>query len=165
MPKIEIDLSDVETSEAGQGSWEALAPGEYRMMVLTAEMKEMSSGNGERLALEMNVVGGEEKGRTHWESFNIIHTNDTTVRIAKAYLAMLSDAVGLPRDFLKSSGTESLVGKVVLADMSRTKAKNPDFGDANGFENRIRSYSSINGMQKKAATRETPATSSDDVPF
>lgn len=166
--KFDIDLSEVDTnSSGGGGGWSAFPAGEYRMMVTKAELKDTKAGNGKRLSLELTVLSKNElNGRTHWEGLNIVNPNEVAERIAHEHLAMLADAAGLKRDFLKTTGTAALEGKVVLAEVARVKAAESQLGyaDKDGFENKIRAYGSPNG-EAKAVQPPSEPEASGDVPF
>jgi hypothetical protein len=120
---FDIDLTGVDTSSTGEGGWSAFPSGEYRVMITKAEVKDTRSGTGKRLALELTILSNDElNGRSHWEGINIINPSEVAQRIAHEHLAMLADASGLPRDFLKTAGVGALQGKVVLAQIAKVKA-------------------------------------------
>ena len=102
---FDIDLTGIEASNDG-GGWSAFPSGEYRVMITKAEVKDTKAGTGKRLALELTVLSNDElNGRAHWEGLNIVNPNEVAQRIAHEHLAMLADAAGLGRDFLKTAGT------------------------------------------------------------
>jgi hypothetical protein len=163
---FDIDLTGVEASNDG-GGWTAFPSGEYRVMITKAEVKDTKAGTGKRLALELTVLSNDElNGRAHWEGLNIVNPNEVAQRIAHEHLAMLADAADLGRDFLKTAGTGALEGKVVLAEITKVKAKGSqlEYADKDGFENSVRAYSATNGKAQTTQTTSTPAAS-DDVPF
>ena len=165
---FDIDLTDVDTSATGgDGGWTAFPSGEYRMMITKAEVKDTKAGTGKRLALELTILSNDElNGRAHWEGLNIVNPNEVAQRIAHEHLAMLADAAGLKRDFLKTTGTGALEGKVVLAEITKIKAKSSqlEYADKDGFENSVRAYSATNGKAQTTQPTSTPVMS-DDVPF
>lgn len=161
---FDIDLTGVDTSSSGEGGgWSAFPSGEYRVMVTKAEVKDTKAGTGKRLALELTVLSNDElNGRIHWEGLNIVNPNEVAQRIAHEHLAMLADAAGLGRDFLKTAGTGALEGKVVLAQIAKVKAKESqiEYADKDGFENTVRAYGAPNGEAKQPAPAVT-----EEVPF
>ena len=169
MPTLNVDLTGIEYSTNGGGGWNAFPAGEYRMMVTGAELKATAAGNGTRLAVEFSIVGGEHAGKSHWESFNVVNPNPTAVKIAQEQLANLADACGLPRDFLKTIGSEALESKVVVAELTRTKARDARYGDANGFENKVRAYAAAATASPTPSAAqapvEAPPMAADDIPF
>lgn len=87
------------TSEAPvmpSGNRGPLPAGTYEMMVIASDVKAAKSGNGEYIELEMQVLDGEHSGRRHWERLNVVNSNKQAEDIAKAALAQLCSAVGLP---------------------------------------------------------------------
>ena len=163
---FDIDLTGIEASNDG-GGWSAFPSGEYRVMITKAEVKDTKAGTGKRLALELTVLSNDElNGRAHWEGLNIVNPNEVAQRIAHEHLAMLADAADLGRDFLKTAGTGALEGKVVLAEITKVKAKGSqlEYADKDGFENSVRAYSATNGKAQTTQPTFTPAAS-DDVPF
>jgi hypothetical protein len=167
---FDIDLSNVDTSSTGGGGWSAFPSGEYRAMITRAEVSDTRAGTGKRLALEFTILSDDDlNGRKHWEGLNIVNPSEVAQRIAHEHLAMLADAAGLERDFLKTKGTGALEGKVVLAQIAKVKAKESqiEFADKDGFENVVRSYSATGGGATEAKTKQ-PASKpavSDDIPF
>jgi len=170
MPKFDIDLSGIDTSMTG-GDFAAFPAGEYRMMIVSSDLKKTKAGTGVYLKVQFTHAGGEFSGRHLWQNFNIQNPNPKAVEIALEHLASLSDACGLGRDFLRTDGTEALEGKMVIVDLVRAKAKDASFGDADGFENRVRNYSMANGATPVAALPEVVTSSPtseglvDDIPF
>lgn len=170
---IDIDLSGVDTSEVGQGGgWKSLPSGEYRMMISKAELRPLKSGNGTALSLEFTVTGGEHNGARHFENLNVVHTTSPVAqKIAHEHLANLLDAVGLPRDTLKTRGTGALEGQIVLAEIVRKAARDPKYGDADGMDSSTRSYSIPNGAAPTPQPVDSVASAGhvapdlDDVPF
>lgn len=174
MSKLNIDLSEIDTDSVGEGGgWSAFPSGEYRVMITKSELKDTRAGNGKRLALELTVLSSDEwNGQKHWEGLNVINPNPTAQRIAHEHLAMLADAVGLPRDFLKTTGTGALEGKVVLAQIARVKAKESqiEYADKDGYENTVRSYNAPNGQagtmaQPTSSSLAAPSDAAAEIPF
>lgn len=167
MGTLNVDLSGVEYSTGG-GGWHAFPAGEYRMIVTESELKPLNSGNGTRLAVTFGIAAGDHNGKSHFESYNVQHSNPVAEKIAHEHLSMLADACGLPRDFLKTIGSEALDGKVVIAEMTRQKSRNEKYGDADGFENKVRAFAPAAPQSAPAATAPPQAAAPsefDDVPF
>jgi hypothetical protein len=168
---FDIDLTGVDTSSTGEGGWSAFPSGEYRVMITKAEVKDTRSGTGKRLALELTILSNDElNGRSHWEGINIINPSEVAQRIAHEHLAMLADASGLPRDFLKTAGVGALQGKVVLAQIAKVKAKDAqiEYADKDGFENTVRAYGAPDGKAKTEQPTSSPDTSAEteaEIPF
>ena len=168
---FDIDMTNVDTSSVGEGGgWSAFPSGEYRVMVTKAEVKDTRAGTGKRLALELTILSNDElNGRTHWEGLNIVNPSEIAVRISLEQLAMLADSAGLERDFLKKEGTGALVGKVVLAELAKVKAKEDqlDYADKDGFNNTVRAYGSPSGEAKATHPTSKPTETDEfaEVPF
>ena len=167
---LDIDLTDVDTSEVGgNGGWKSLPSGEYRMMISKAELRPLKSGNGTALALEFAVTGGEQNGARHFENLNVVHTTSPVAqKIAHEHLANLLDAASLPRDTLKTRGTGALEGQIVLAEIVRKAARDPKYGDADGMDSSVRCYAIANGAAptpQPVAAAGHAAPDLDEVPF
>jgi hypothetical protein len=71
--------------------------GAYTVEVTNAEVKDLSSGNGTGLKLELTVIDPEQYAkRKVWANLNIKHTNTQAESIGQAQLSSLCRAVGEP---------------------------------------------------------------------
>ena len=161
MGNLNLDLTNVDTTQGG-GGWRTLPSGEYRIMIVNAETRPLKSGNGTALSLECQVMDGEHAGKTMFESLNVVHSNSTAQQIAQRVLATLLDAIGIPRNGL--TDTSQLCGKTVLAEVKRSKARE-GYGDADGFQNSITAFASVNGVSHQPVASQPPASAFEDVPF
>ena len=80
--------------------FEPLPAGKYLACVTNSEMKPTKAGDGSYLELEFTVLEGECKDRKVWDRLCLNHSNQQTVKIARANLSALCRAVGVmqPRD-------------------------------------------------------------------
>ncbi len=164
MTTINLDLSDVHYEEAGSGAgWTALPTGEYKVMITKAEAKDTQRG-GIRIGLDLTVVDGDANGQTVREGLNIVCPGSPTAEeISRKLLKNLADASGLAPDFLMSSGTEALMGKMVVAEVLRKKGKDERYTDDDGFENSVRAFNRPSVQQP--ASPVAAASAADDQPW
>lgn len=96
MAAINFNANEV----APQQEMKPLPEGEYKMAITASENKATASGNGSYLALTLDVLDGEYKGRKVWSNLNLNNPNATAVEIAKAELSAICHAVGVmtPKD-------------------------------------------------------------------
>ena len=87
-----FDAREVEPMD----SYEPLPTGTYLAAIVTSEMKPTKKGNGRYLEMKFQVLEGEHKGRNLWARLNLENPNDTAVRMARAELAAVCQAVGVP---------------------------------------------------------------------
>ena len=166
MAGINLDLTNVNTNDSG--GWRSLPAGEYRLMIMDAQTRELKSGNGTALTLECQVLGGDHQNKKIFENLNVIHSNEKAQQIAQRILATLLDATGIPRNGL--TDTQQLCGKTVVADIKRSKA-GEGYGDADGFQNSIQAFASLNGAapQLNGGSPQVQATAqpvaTEEIPF
>jgi hypothetical protein len=156
-PYLDQDLSGVDENDAG-GSWRALPDGEYIARVVKSDYKQTRSKNG--MVLKLEIKTSTPKEGTFFENLTLQHPNADTVRIAKAKLKALAVACRHPNPDRIEQSEE-------LHDISFTvvlkRVADKDFGDSDGFANRVMSY---RPMGAPASTRQTAQPKpKDDVPF
>ena len=166
MARINQNLSDVSDEDMGGGGWTAWPQGDYRMMVIGSEYKATKAGDGHYLNLKLVCLDGEQNGKEKYDILVLEHPNPDTTKIARAKLKELAIAVGHPTpDQVDES--EDLHGVPMQVYITRKKAKDPQYGDGQGFENRIAGYSAAE--ERKAsppqASRQTARPLTDEPPF
>lgn len=77
------------------GEFGVMPEGVYELIVNQSEVKVPSSGKGEMLSLEMEVLDGEFKGRKVWENFTLKNDNEKAVQIGRGKLSSLCRALGV----------------------------------------------------------------------
>jgi len=76
-------------------NFDPLPAGQYVAMIVASEEK--TSQNGHRfVTLEFEILEGQYKGRKLWVNLNLYHPNPETVKFARAELASICLAVGVP---------------------------------------------------------------------
>lgn len=71
--------------------------GAYTVEITKAEVKDLASGNGTGLKVEMTVIDPEQYAkRKVWANLNIRHSNAQAEQIGQAQLSSLCRAVGIP---------------------------------------------------------------------
>ncbi len=131
--KIGIDLSDVEVSESG---FKSLPAGRYPATIIDSDYKATKSGEGMCLHLVFAITEGEYAGRQLRDFLTLEHTNEQTVNIAKAKLKELAVAAG-HKNPDRVEDTDELHGPLTVVV---TRKEDKDWGDDDGFVNRIQRY-------------------------
>lgn len=88
--------------------------GNYTVMITEAEMKPTLKG-GQRLALDIEIVDGEHKGKKLWGSLNLVNSNPTAEGIAQREFASICKGVGL--DPSKVTDTSEIKMKPFVAKL------------------------------------------------
>ena len=113
-------------------SFDPIPAGQYVAMIVASEEK--ISKNGHKfLSLEFEVVDGPCKGRKLWTNLNLNHPNEKTVLFARAELASICRAVGVPRP----ADSVQLHNLPMLINVKCANSK-----DSGELQNRIKSYAS-----------------------
>lgn len=96
-----------------------LPAGEYPVIIVKSEMKPTKKGDGQYLALEMDIQDGPHKGRKVWDNLNLINPNKTAEEIAQRSLSAICHATGQ----MAVSDSEQLHGRLMLAVVGIQPAK------------------------------------------
>ena len=163
MPRLDQDLSDVQDDDMQGGAWRALPDGEYACEVVESDYKRTKAGNGMVLTLKVEILEPEYRNRHFFDHMTLEHPNADTVRIARAQLKRIALAVRHPNPNLIGDSFE-LHNVPMLVKLTREKAKS-GFGDANGYENRVMSYSPMGSQAAAQSNGPRPQTAADDIPF
>ncbi|MBF0400243.1 MAG: DUF669 domain-containing protein [Magnetococcales bacterium] len=73
---------------------ETLPPGEYRVQIITSEMRATKAGTGQYLFMEMEVLDGAMVGKKLFDRLNLINPNRQAEEIAQRTLSAICHAVG-----------------------------------------------------------------------
>lgn len=163
MPRLDQDLSDVQDDDMQGGAWRALPDGEYACEVVESDYKRTKAGNGMVLTLKVEILEPEYRRRHFFDHMTLEHPNADTVRIARAQLKRIALAVRHPNPNLIGDSVE-LHNVPMLVKLTREKAKG-GFGDVDGYENRVMSYSPMGSQAAAPTTGTRPQTAADDIPF
>ena len=113
-------------------SYELLPDGPLEVIASASEMRESKSGNATYLEVELEVVGGDHRGRRLWDRFMMTHqTSEKAVEIGRTRLASLCRAVGNPAP----GDSSDLHGVPVTAIVGRETRK-----DTGEEVNRVKAY-------------------------
>lgn len=146
-----FDANNVEPAQI----MEAIPPGEYVVQIVGSEMKATRSGEGQFLALDLQVIDGPFANRHLWDNLNLINNNTQTVEIAQRTLSAICHAVGK----LTVNDSEELHMKPMIAVVGVI----PAGPDKKGYvrekpSNKISGYKAMNGTTKPANTGTPPRT-------
>jgi hypothetical protein len=136
--RLDIDLDEIEVPEMPE--FMAIPDGKYRAMIIESDYKPTANGLGECLHLTFQILDGPHQNRRLKDFLTLEHTNETTKRIAREKLKRLALAMHFENG--KVGDTEELHSKPVVLTVSREKTDS-DFGDSEGFQNRIKKYSEV----------------------
>lgn len=94
------DLTGFNANEHESNSFDVIPAGEYEAVIVKSEKKATSSGTGEMLKLQLQIVGGTYQNRVLFDQLNIKNENPTAQKIALATLADICKAVNVmtPKD-------------------------------------------------------------------
>jgi hypothetical protein len=126
-----------------------LPPGDYPVLIESAEVKATKSKDGAYVKVKMSVVDGQFKGRELFDNINIHNPNQQCVEIGLRSLAALGQSVGLRH----VADTDQLANKVCVAHV---KVKDN--------QNVIRTYSSATPTAAPAAPQPTYQPPASPVP-
>lgn len=164
MARLNRDLSGVTQEQMDRtGGWKARDPGDYLFIISGSDYKETKSGDGMCLHLELTCA---ERGQERFKMRDFLtleHPNPTVVEIANAKLKTIAIATGHPKpDFVGDS--RELHNKRMLVTI--TKEKVDQYGDADGFQNKIMGYApaakQASAPARPQADDEPPPHSDDD---
>lgn len=88
-----------------------LPAAKYVAAIVASEAKSNSKGNGSFLALTLQIVEGEHKGRKLFHNLNLNNPNAQAVEISKASLSAICRAIGImqPKDSMELHNVPLLI--------------------------------------------------------
>jgi len=89
-----IDFDPVESDFAPR-TFEPLPRGDYTAMITDSVVKTTKAGNGELIALTIEIIDGSYSGRKIWDNLNVKNLNPTAQNIAQASLTKYFRSCGL----------------------------------------------------------------------
>ncbi len=116
MATIIFNSADVPEED---NKFDLLPPGDYKVIVTESSIKATKAGTGEYVAVKVQVVDGDKKGRTVFANLNFKNPNPTAEQIGRRELADLTKAVGL----VTLSDTAQLHNKPLLVKIGIEPAK------------------------------------------
>jgi len=135
-------------------NFDPIPAGQYVAMIVASEEK--TSQNGHRfVTLEFEILEGQYKGRKLWVNLNLYHPNPETVKFARAELASICLAVGVPapQDSTQLHNTPIVIG-----------VKCVNRKDSGELQNKIKSYASRSAASAGSAQAATPQGTAQVVP-
>lgn len=134
-----FDATSVEPSQP----FEVIPADKYVVQIVASDLKPTSSGTGQYIWLELEILEGEYKGRKLWDRLNIINPNAQAVEIAQRSLSALCHAC----DVMAFSDTEELHWNPVVA----TVRVRPPKGEY-AASNEIRGYEPVDPNKRSPVT-------------
>lgn len=97
------DIKGFDSTQHDDPGFDPLPEGNYLMIVESSELKATKAGTGSGINLKLQVIDGENKGRTMFWWLNYINPNETAQRIGRSELAALCRAVNIlqPKDTME----------------------------------------------------------------
>lgn len=97
------DIKGFDSTQHDDPGFDPLPEGNYLMIVESSELKATKAGTGSGINLKLQVIDGENKGRTMFWWLNYNNPNETAQRIGRSELAALCRAVNIlqPKDTME----------------------------------------------------------------
>ena len=97
------DIKGFDSTQHDDPGFDPLPEGNYLMIVESSELKPTKAGTGSGINLKLQVIDGENKGRTMFWWLNYNNPNETAQRIGRSELAALCRAVNIlqPKDTME----------------------------------------------------------------
>lgn len=146
MAAINFDASAVSPDIA----FGPIPAGQYIAQIVDSDLKTNRAGTGQYIALQIEILDGEFKGRRVFSNLTISHTNKTAEQIGQAQLSALCRAVGV----MQLTDTAQLHGRPIKITVRiRKDEKYGESNEVTGFE------TAASVAQSPAAVTATPAAS------
>lgn len=146
------------TQEESDSTFDELAEGTYRFIVVAATVKATKAG-GQMAEATLEVVEGAAKGQKAWARFNVENSNPTAQKIGRAELKRFLSACGVSEALASPNDFGRVVAhKVVWGEVTHERKDSKTFVRVGGFN------ADVPGAPEpvRAAPR-TAAT--DSIPF
>lgn len=135
------------------GEFSPVPEGMYSCVITESDMQPNNAGTGSYLKLKIEIIEGEEKGRSVFEILNLDHPNEKAVNIAKATLSAICRATNVmqPKDSMDLHDIP-FDAKIVVA-----KGKDKDGNER--MNNNIKKYGvhgSLNSEKTKTEKESAP---------
>ena len=138
-------------------NFDSIPAGWYSVTVNGAEIKQTKAGTGQYINLGLSITGPSHQGRMVFDIINIRNPNPKAEEIGRKNLGQIMKAVGLAQ----LQDTDQLVGGSMQVKVSVEDASDPQYGDVNGKQNRIKGYKAVEGgasaMPTAAPAESAPA--------
>jgi hypothetical protein len=119
-----------------------ISAGKYTAVITASEMKDTKTG-GKRLALVVEIIEGQYKGRKVFEGLNLKNANPDAEKIANIHLANICRAVGVthPRDSAELHNKPLVVKLAVKPETEQYPAGNE-----------VKAWEGVDGVVETTAT-------------
>lgn len=156
--QINFDASQVAPAVAG----EIIPAGWYPVQIVKSEGKPTSKGDGMYLETEMEIIGGEHKGRKLFDRFNLQNSNPIAVEIAYRMLSAVCHAVGV----IQVADSQQLHGRPLMAKVKLIPAGPGADGKMYEAKNEVSGYKAFDAsaMQPSAPVGNAPAWATGGAP-
>lgn len=145
------------TSKESDQTFETLAEGTYRFMVVDATVKATKANNGKIAEATLEVVEGHAKGEKCWARFNVENANPAAQKIGRAEMKRFLTACGITEDVETPSDFTRLVARrVVWGEVTHERKDDKTFVRVGGF---------AADQPGAPAPVRAPSASSDAIPF
>jgi hypothetical protein len=124
---------------------EVIAPGDYKVMIVSSAMKDNKAGTGSYLELEMDILDGENQGRKIWDLLNLDNPNPKAVEIAERTLSAICRAVGV----WNCTDSEQLHGRAMIASVKVDPAK-----DGYEAKNSVKGYKPLSDAMPQPSAQQ-----------
>jgi len=136
-----FDATQVEPA----GDFTPIAPGEYKVQIISSEMVRNKAGTGSMLKLELEITEGEAAGRKLYDRLNLDNPNQQAVEIAQRTLSAICHAVGK----LSVADSEELHMRPMIAVVKVDPPRSAN-GKDYGASNSIKTYKAADGAAPAA---------------
>jgi hypothetical protein len=121
------------TAEESDSTFDDLAEGNYRFIVIAATVKATKAG-GQMAEATLEVVEGTAKGQKAWARFNVENANPTAQKIGRAELKRFLTACGVTEALASPNDFGRLVAhKVLWGEVTHERKDNKTFVRVGGF--------------------------------
>ena len=134
-----------------QGDRSPLPAGEYRVAIISSEMKPTKNGSGQFLELVLEVLEGQYKGRRLWDRLNLVNQNSQAVEIARSTLSAICHATGKLQP--KDSGELHSIPMIARVALRKRQDNGEDTNEIKGYKKTGQSA----GMPQQSTPAPTPA--------
>lgn len=141
---------DATTVEPAQ-TFDVIPPGDYLVQIIESEMRTTKAGDGQMLALTLEVLEGPSKGRRLWDRLNLVNNNAQAQEIAQRTLSAICHATGK----LQVNDSEHLHFIPMIAKVTAKPAGPDKYGIQRDAQNEIKGYKQANGA---VVTARMPAS-------
>ena len=140
MNDLGIDVNDYQET-----SFQPLPAGEYKAIIIKAELVQTKNGTGKRIAYQIQIIEGPYKSRIIPDGFNIVNDSEIAQNIGRSQFAACRVAVGAE----PYSNLEQIVNKPCYVVLG-VKPGSGSFADSN----QVKTFKPIN--TPKLETKSAP---------